>query len=108
MTSLAGVVFDGASYIGYRVTDADGKGKHTRDFFQAVGYMEIPDAAPVGAGVCVPGLHITSAARAWTYFGVDPDAQMWIARVKPEDVLDSDGEKVRIRAGHFTKTTKPF
>ena len=54
------------------------------------------------------GIHVTSAARAWSFFGVDPKAQMWIVKIKPEDLLDADGEKVRIRGGEFQKINYPL
>jgi hypothetical protein len=106
--SCAGLVFDGVYWLGYRTTTAGGRGRYASTFTQQEGYYEELDIPRAGAGCCIPGIHITSAARAWTYFGVDPTCVFWSVRVLPQDLLDCDGEKARIRAGVFTRIERPF
>ena len=109
MAALCGIVFDSTGTgTAYRTTEADGSGRHTRTFQQVEGeYFEL--ALPLaGTGTCVPGIHVTTAARAHTYFGVDPTAQMWEVKFRREDLLDCDGEKARIRGGVFRRIPRPF
>ena len=108
MASLAGIAYDGTQYLGYRVTQRDGRGRYTDTFVQPEGNYYEDDIPPSGSGTCVAGIHVTSAARAWTYFGIDPNAQMWEVRFSREDLLDCDGEKARIRGGVFKKIERPF
>jgi hypothetical protein len=107
--ALIGIVFDAEGWAtAYRTTQADGRGRYSVDWVQPEGVYLDPDAAPAGAGTCVPGIHITSAGRAWTYFGVDPSCQFWRVRFRREDLLDCDGEKARILGGEFTRIARPF
>jgi len=109
MAARLGVVF-GTNGVGvaYRITQADGRGRHTTAFRQPEGEFFEDDLPPPGSGTCVRGIHVTTAARAHTYFGVDPNAQFWRVEFRREDLLDCDGEKCRIRGGTFTKIARPF
>ncbi|MGL5934569.1 MAG: hypothetical protein ACRCZI_02985 [Cetobacterium sp.] len=108
MAALAGVAkLENGNFIGYRTTLKDGKGRFTAGFVQREGYY-VEDVPGSAVGTCAKGVHITSAARAWTYFGVDPTCEFWRVEVKPEDILACDGEKARIRGGIFTKVSRPF
>jgi len=106
---LCGIVFgeDGTA-TAYRTTHADGRGRHTTCYVQPEGEYREANLPPAGSGTCVPGIHVTTAARAHTYFGVDHTAQMWEVRFGREDLLDCDGEKARIAGGIFRKIQRPF
>ena len=106
MLSLLGCV--GEEFVAYHTTQIDGMGRYNADFTQPEGEYYETNLPPAGAGTCVRGIHVTTAARAWTYFGVDPKCQFWEVRVKREDVLDCDGDKIRIRGGVFKKIPHPF
>jgi hypothetical protein len=111
MSALLGVVFDIDGYAtAYRTTMADGRGRWNYKFTQPEGEYYETDLPPAGYGTCVKGIHVSSAAIAWTYFPMDLDAQiqMWKVRFKKEDLLDCDGQKIRIRGGIFTKIKNPF
>lgn len=109
MTALSGVAFDGTYYIGYRVTRKDGYGLYNSRYKQKSGIVFEKNYELKGAGVCCAGLHINNAATAWNYFNHPKnDLQLWRVKVKPEHILDSDGQKVRIRGGIFQKVEKPF
>ena len=106
MLSLLGLL--GEELIAYRTTKSDGSGRHNSTFIQPEGEYYEDGLPPAGSGTCVRGIHVTTAARAWTYFGVDPRCQFWRVKFQLSDVLDCDGEKVRIRGGHFEKIARPF
>ena len=109
MTSLVGIVFDDSGYArAYRTTNASGQGRHNSSFVQPEGEYYEEDASPAGSGTCVPGIHVTSAARAWTYFGIDPTCQLWAVDFTRDDLLDCDGEKARIRGGTFMRIKTPW
>jgi len=110
MVSLCGVSFDEErdEFVGYRTTMRDGKGRWNGKFVQVEGEYYEEDVPKSGVGCCVRGIHVTSQARAWIYFGVDENCQMWEVRFKKSDLLDCDGEKVRIRGGSFKKIDKMF
>ena len=109
MSARCGIVFGADGYAtAYRTTAADGRGRHNRNFVQPEGEYYENDASPAGASTCVSGIHVASAATAWTYFGVDKTAQMWEVRFREKDLLDCDGEKARIRGGIFRKIKCPF
>ncbi len=109
MASLAGIHFDEEGFAtAYRTTSAGGVGRYSRSFRQPSGEWYDPYAEPAGSGICRPGIHVTSAARAWTYFGIDPACEFWRVRFRREDLLDCDGEKARIRGGVFEKIDRPF
>jgi hypothetical protein len=109
MSNLIGIVFDKDGYAtAYRTTQKDGTGRYTKDFVQSEGEWYEEDVAPAGSGTCRKGIHVSSAPIAWTYFGVDFEAQMWEVKFKKEDLLDCDGEKARIRGGVFTKINYSF
>jgi hypothetical protein len=109
MASFLGIVFteDGTA-TAYRTTKADGHGRHTLGFVQPEGLYHEEDLPPAGSGTCVKGIHVTSAARAWTYFGVDLTCQLWRVRFRREDLLDCDGDKARIAGGVFERIDNPF
>lgn len=109
MASILGIVFDESGMArAYRTTLANGHGRHYRDFVQQAGSFVIADAKPAGTGTCCAGLHVTSAAIAHTYFGVDYSAQMWAVDFHRYDLLDCDGQKARIRAGCAMPIDNPF
>jgi hypothetical protein len=108
MASLSGIHFEDGVATAYRTTKGDFYGRHNPDFLQIEGEYFDTDLPPAGTGTCVKGIHVTSAARAWTYFGIDPTCQFWKVVFKREDLLDCDGEKARIRGGTFTKIDRPF
>jgi hypothetical protein len=109
MSEILGIVFDKDGYAtAYRTTQKNGRGRYAKDFIQPEGEWYEEDVAPAGSGTCSKGIHVSSAFIAWTYFGVDPEAQMWEVKFKKEDLLDCDGEKARIRGGVFTKINYPF
>ena len=109
MASLLGIVFNESGHArAYRTTHASGRGRWMGGFVQPEGEYYEDDAMPAGNGTCCKGIHVTSAARAHTYFGVLHDAQMWAVDFKREELLDCDGEKARIRGGVFTKIARPF
>jgi hypothetical protein len=107
--SFCGIVFDPDGYaVAYRSTLADGRGRYEPRFQQPEGEYYEDDVAPAGSGVCCKGIHVTSQGQALTYFGIDPDAQLWEVRFHRDDLLDCDGQKARIRGGVFTKIPWPF
>ena len=109
MASGLGIVFDQSGYgRAYRTTLKNGRGRWNPRFTQINGkYYE--EGLPVaGSGTCTFGIHVTSAQRAWTYFGVDPNCEFWEVTFKKEDLLDCDGEKARIRGGEFKRIERPF
>lgn len=106
MLSMLGII--GETGIAYRTTRSDGKGRHKQEFLQPEGEYYEDDLPAAGSGTCVKGIHVTTAARAWTYFGIDSTCQFWRVRFKRTDVLDCDGEKIRIRGGFFEKIERPF
>ena len=109
MAAIVGIVFDAEGLgIAYRSTRSDGHGRHGPEFVQPEGWYFENHLPPSGSGTCVPGIHVSSAATAWSYFGVDPTAQLWRVRIWHEDLLDCDGEKARIRGGYFERVPWPF
>jgi hypothetical protein len=109
MASMLGIVFDESGYArAYRTTKADGAGRWNSSFAQPEGFYSESYAEPAGRGTCCRGIHVTSAARAHTYFGVDQTAQMWAVDFTRDDLLDCDGEKARIRGGTFMRIPRPF
>jgi len=78
------------------------------EFSQPEGWYFERNLPPSGSGCCVNGIHVTSAARAWVYFGIDPCCQFWRVTFREKDLLDCDGDKARIRGGYFEKIEKPF
>jgi len=109
MLAMLGIVpeCDG-TLIGYRSTAADGCGRYTKNWSQPIGEYYETDLPPAGLGTCVKGIHVSSAAVAWTCFGIDPTAQLWRVKFQLADVLDCDGTKARIRGGHFERMAWPF
>jgi hypothetical protein len=110
MAALCGIIFDSKTSMAtaYRTTAADGHGRYTTAFVQPEGeYFEscLPAA---GSGTCVKGIHVSSAAVAWSSFGIDPTCQFWSVQFKQQDLLDCDGQKCRIAGGFFSKIAKPF
>lgn len=110
MAALSGIVFDAETGLAsaYRTTRAGGVGRWDSTFIQPKGQFRDPTAKLAGSGTCVEGIHVTTAARAWTYFGVDPTCEFWRIYFKREDLLDCDGEKARIRGGFATRIPNPF
>ena len=109
MAALCGIVFDSDGVAtAYRTTTADGHGRHSKEFVQPEGEYREAGLPPSKSGTCVPGIHVTTAALAYTYFGVDQTAQMWEVKFRREDLLDCDGEKARIAGGVFRKIERPF
>jgi hypothetical protein len=109
MAAMIGIVPDSSgNCVAYRTTEADGRGRYDSNFIQPAGEYREDDAAPSGSGTCCNGIHVTTAARAWTYFSVDPSCQMWRVTFKWIDLLDCDGEKARIRGGYFEKIETPW
>jgi hypothetical protein len=108
MAAIIGIVFEGGHATAYRTTKSDGSGRYYSGFTQIEGEYREADLPAAGSGTCVRGIHVTSAARAWTYFGVDPTCQMWRVTLTPADLLDCDGEKARISGGVFEKIANPF
>lgn len=92
----------------YRSTNADGTGRFDNKFVQKPGSFYIKNAYPAGSGTCCYGLHVTSAANAWTHFGVDETAKLWKVTFTRKDLLDCDGEKARLRAGTAEEVPWPF
>lgn len=114
MAALCGIVFafrdhgPTATALAYRTTQHDGHGRQNRDFTQPEGEYREAQLPPAGSGTCVQGIHVSTAATAWTYFGVDETCQMWEVEFTREDLLDCDGQKARIRGGVFRKIDTPF
>jgi hypothetical protein len=109
MASFLGIVPDAEGMCtAYRTTNADGSGRYNKEFMQLEGEYFEDDALDAGSGTCVKGIHVSSAAVAYTYFGVNATAQMWRVHFHICDLLDCDGEKVRIRGGIFEKIERPF
>ena len=110
MAAMLGIVYDAAGIgTAYRSTQADGHGRHTREFIQPAGEYYEENLPPAGKGTCIRGIHVSTAATAWNYFGIgDPTAQLWRVRFRREDLLDCDGEKARIRGGTFERIPWPF
>ena len=109
MAAMLGIVFgpDGTA-VAYRTTTQDGHGRYTRSFLQPEGEYHESNLPPAGSGMCVPGIHVTTAIRAWSYLGIDPTCQMWEVRFTRQDLLDCDGDKARIVGGTFRKIARPF
>jgi hypothetical protein len=109
MAAMLGIVFDSDGYAtAYRSTHADGRGRYSHQFIQPEGDFFEPNCAPTGSGTCGPGIHVSSAAIAYTYFGINRSAQLWSVKFHRDDLLDCDGQKARIRGGHFEKIPWPF
>jgi hypothetical protein len=109
MAAMCGIVFgsDGYAY-GYRSTNANNTGRYNIAFDQMCGRIRISNAKPAGSGTCCAGLHVASAATAYTYFGVDPTAKLWRVRFRRANLLDCDGEKARINGGFCEEIPWPF
>ena len=108
MASLAGIWIENGICTAYRTTQSDGHGRWTKSFIQPEGEFFETSVAPPGSGTCKPGIHVTGAAKAWTYFKIDKTCQFWKCTFKLADLLDCDGEKARIRGGTFVKVERPF
>jgi hypothetical protein len=109
MAATCGILFvPGGLAVAYRTTQADGHGRHTKQFLQVEGEYRETDLPPAGSGTCVRGIHVSTAARAHTLLGVDRTAQMWEVTFRREDLLDCDGEKARIAGGFFRRIARPF
>ena len=95
--------------VAYRTTTHDCHGRHNREFIQCEGefYEDKIDNFD-DATTCVKGIHVTTAAKAHTYFGVNMTAQMWRVRFHICDLIACDGEKARISGGIFEKIERPF
>ena len=108
MCALLGIVFDAdGNATAYRSTYRNGMGRHNGRFKQTSGRFDVKHEL-AGKGTCVEGLHVSSAAIAYTYFGVDPTAKLWKVRFNREDLLDCDGEKARLRGGWCEELAWPF
>ena len=110
MASLCGIRFNSRGFAkAFRTVRADLSGRHIETFIQPINrvYFE-NDIPPAGSGTCVAGIHVTSAAKAWTYFCVDPTCRFIEVTFKRKDLLDCDGEKARIRGGYFREVPRPF
>jgi len=105
---LAGLVRTRRGWRGWRSTNADGTGRYTQTFVQQSGEYYEDDALPRGSGTCCKGIHVAGQATAFTYFGIDPTAQLWQVDFSEENLLDCDGQKARIRGGVFTKVKWDF
>jgi hypothetical protein len=106
--SLAGVTWmANGRGVAYRSTTADARGRYDSSFVQRAGRVDVQHE-PAGSGTCVAGLHATSAARAWTYFGADPAALLWRVEFEPDDLLDADGEKIRLRGAWCEQVPWPW
>ena len=108
MASMIGIVFKDGYATAYRTTFSSGRGRFKGSFVQPVGEYYENNCPPPGTGCCTKGIHVTTADRAWSYFGIDPKCQFWEVRFKKGDLLDCDGQKARIRGGVFTKIDRPF
>ena len=108
MAAQLGIVFgpDGKASA-YRTTTAKNRGHYNKCFVQTPGRVEVQHEL-AGAGTCVAGLHVTTASRAWTYFGIDPTAKLWRVTFERDDLLDCDGEKARLRGGWCEEIPWPF
>ena len=107
--SFIGIFFDADGEAkAYRAVRDNLTGKWNSRFEQPIGEWYDPDACPAGCGTCCPGIHVTSAANAFTYFKHHPTDVLIEARFKREDLLDCDGEKARIRGGFFRKVDWPW
>ena len=109
MAAMLGIVFgaDGKA-TAYRTTLAGGRGRYTSTFVQPVGEYSESDIPPAGSGTCVKGIHVSSAATAYTYLGIDRSCEMWRVTFTREQLLDCDGQKARISGGFFEKIERPF
>jgi hypothetical protein len=109
MAAMLGIVFgaDGTA-TAYRTTTANRTGRHTSEWTEPGGDYREEGLPEAGSGTRVKGIHVTSAARAWTYFGVDPTCRFTRVKFRRDDLLDCDGEKARIRGGYFEEIECPF
>jgi len=108
MASLLGIVFDAQDKaVGYRSVTHELTGKYTPHWTQPLGSMTV-DHLPAGSGTCCKGLHVTSAGRAYTYFGVDPKARLIRVTFGRAQLLDCDGEKARLSGGFCEEIPWPF
>jgi hypothetical protein len=110
MAAQIGIVPDeDGMCVAYRTTTQDCHGRHNPNFVQVEGeYYEDDIANSDDATTCVKGLHVTTAAKAHTYFGVDHNAQMWRVRFHLCNLIACNGEKARISGGIFEKIERPF
>jgi len=91
----------------YRKTASDGHGLYKNNFLQKTGRVDVL-AEAAGSGTCRPGLHATTVTRAWSYLKpIDPTHQLWEIKFKRDDLLDCDGEKVRLKGGWCRKVPWP-
>jgi hypothetical protein len=108
-SSLGIVPDDDGMCVAYRTTLHDGHGRHNHEYIQTEGEYYEDDIENVDDAItCTRGIHVTTAARAYVYFGVDPTAQMWRVRFHICNLIACDGEKARISGGIFEKMETPF
>lgn len=109
MAAKIGIVFDEKGLaVAYRTTQKDNHGRFFPDFIQESGQVYIDDHAPAGEGTCLPGLHVTDQATAFTFLEIDYSAKLWKVTFRREDLLDCDGEKARLKGGWCEEIPWPF
>jgi hypothetical protein len=108
MAARLGIVFDSdGRATAYRSVRHDMTGKYSRKFVQELGEQTY-DHAPAGSGTCCRGIHVSSADRAYTFYGVDPSSKLIRVTFRRDQLLDCDGEKARISGGFFEEIPWPF
>lgn len=109
MLSLMGIVFDSKGYAkAYRKTRREGRGCYDYSYIQKPGPFHIKNTVPAGEGVCRPGLHACSAAVALTYFTPKGGDILWEVTFHRKNLMDVDGEKIRLRKGVCKRIKWPF
>ncbi len=106
--SAAGVVFEGGKASAYRVVGGGLNGLWDHSFIQPLNQQVEVYAAPRGAGTCRAGLHATSATRAYTFFRPEPTNRLIKITFTRDQLLDADGEKVRLSGGYCEEVPWPW
>jgi len=84
----------------YRATRINKRGIYNHNFFQEEG-IHFYDCEPPGSGTCKKGIHVTTYELAKNYFKIPKEKLIWEVKVHVNDILDHDGQKMRIRGGEF-------
>jgi len=109
LAAISGVLFDDKGFgIAYRKTRAGGHGCYNPRYVQEEGEFEITDAAPKGSGTCREGLHACGPLLALTYFEPSPGDILWEVKFHKDDLLDCDGQKLRLKKGTARKVPWSF
>ena len=108
MASLAGVTYHTCPTTGVllgtmnRCTGRRGAGLFTLGYVEREGEFCIANARK-NTGVCRQGKHGGSAVMCHHYHGTRTGKELWSVTFRAKDIMATDGQKVRVRAGVVRK-----